>query len=1149
MLLGACATEEPRPYTQDDASISADECDPQGIGSTERRIRYQTESVSVGAECVKQDQVRTCDAGGRWSTWSGDYAFEFCKVKGKASCGDMPHASVEVRSRYESMTVAHGSRCNREDQTRICENGTWSTWSGAFTFETCTVDGAASCGTSPHGTQEERYRYEAITVPFGSECKAPEKQTRDCDRGSWSDWTGTFTEENCRVLDAMSCGNTPHMGEETQTRWKADLVEGNEACESEVQTRTCSDGVLSGWSGTFTAVACEVKGKRSCGALPHAQIEKQELFESALVDFGKACLSIEQTRVCQDGTLPAWAPASAFAATTCRAKDPGVSGPPCEGGQVPCGDGSCCDPAAAIELPVEVLGAEGTMATLRFDLASDAAPLATSLWLQVNNLSYQNKASVRVNDGAWIDLNHGTVQMPEPERARGGMVHGGYSTIRLSLTVNNFRAGENKLSFRFNRSDGISMGFRVVRLQVRDANGGALLPDSHFFEVDPAKWKPPFADSASIAEGEALWRTAPLWSHYLGEGRTGNWYAATIPGRQQIRAVCADCHAQDGRDLEIFAYSNESIVLRSTFHGLSEEQGKKIASYIRSLSAKHPTVGRYGRPWNPPYQPGPAVAERPVHEWAAGAGLDAVLERDRDMLPAMFPEGVTADTVAAYFDSAAMEDHTTLPIAIQLPDWKHWLPLIHPKDAYAKNGYYDDPAVEFNPGRGYAEVRSFFEAKPVSQRSTSEIHSAINRHWRHYRLFLSQGSAKAEHWRTRDGSATTRGLVAAPSVPHMEMAATSLARLLAVKHFELMNEFGLQGLARERLDARDQPLERQWLGRDYQVFEIPAHFTACYDDVNRCQHFNGQPMQTGRFESTAWYHLQLVLNGGQGQMLHNSPVDNNYHPEFILVSNLSSGILEPLRYYSSINAMYQTRTWTGATSPNDGRGFRIRIQGPWYFLGKEGDARRQHLHGFAPGFYPAQLDTVTPGLTKWTLDALMSQFVREVERPENSLAIWQRFVPGRDPSNTLDPIDKASVVDVTISGPGTLENGGPLWADHTYWSIQQAAQLGVECAVLERTIAWASAAWPKIDFAALRANFTAYATLRQDADSMTAILGNAGEAPALQWTVNGMPVAEGGAQLSATQYAKGDTVAVQLTSSAACLAQARSSVTATRVAQ
>lgn len=99
-------------------------------------------------------------------------------------------------------------------------------------------------------------------------------------------------------------------------------------------------------------------------------------------------------------------------------------------------------------------------------------------------------------------------------------------------------------------------------------------------------------------------------------------------------------YGQDGRDLEIFAYSNESIIERARFHQLSAEEGQKIAYYIRSLSARHDDVGRWGRPWNPPYQPGPSVADRPVQEWAAGAGLEAVLEEDSDMLGAMFPDGV-----------------------------------------------------------------------------------------------------------------------------------------------------------------------------------------------------------------------------------------------------------------------------------------------------------------------------------------------------------------------------------------------------------------------------------------------------------------------------------------------------------------------------
>ncbi len=103
--------------------------------------------------------------------------------------------------------------------------------------------------------------------------------------------------------------------------------------------------------------------------------------------------------------------------------------------------------------------------------------------------------------------------------------------------------------------------------------------------------------------------------------------------------------------------------------------------------------------------------------------------------------------------------------------------------------------------------------------------------------------------------------------------------------------------------------------------------------------------------------------------------------------------------------------------------------------------------------------------------------------------------------------------------------------------------------MLNRVITWASAAWPKIDFAAQRASFTAYVTLRQDAQGMTAILGNAGQAPVLRWTVNGKTVAGSGALLSPGSFVKGDTVLVELTSTAACLTPARSVARATRVAQ
>lgn len=125
-------------------------------------------------------------------------------------------------------------------------------------------------------------------------------------------------------------------------------------------------------------------------------------------------------------------------------------------------------------------------------------------------------------------------------------------------------------------------------------------------QEDPERWLPPLSGHEQMTEGERLWRSAPL-------------RATSLSGAPAIRAHCGDCHAQDGQDLKYFNYSNLSIVVRSQFHGLSQRQDEQIASYIRSLDLPHP-----GRPWNPPYQPGPGMQTRAAAELAAGAGLKTI---------------------------------------------------------------------------------------------------------------------------------------------------------------------------------------------------------------------------------------------------------------------------------------------------------------------------------------------------------------------------------------------------------------------------------------------------------------------------------------------------------------------------------------------
>jgi hypothetical protein len=715
-------------------------------------------------------------------------------------------------------------------------------------------------------------------------------------------------------------------------------------------------------------------------------------------------------------------------------------------------EGTCETPT--VTLPVEVLGAEGTTVERTFGLSNSQATSARSLWLQVNNLSYENKASVQINSGAWLSLNHATVSFPPKEKGYGGMAHGGLSTIRFSIPATGVRAGSNVVRFRFDRSDTISIGFRVVRMNLLDAAGKALLGPEVFVEDDPESWTAPYNAAASIAEGERLWREANLWSHYLPNARQGFWYNQSLAARRPIRAKCADCHTQDGRDLELFAYSNHSIIERSKFHGLTQREGELIASYIRSLSAKHDDVGRVGRPWDPPFQPGPEVAERPIWQWAAGAGLDAVLETDAEMLPDMFGSNPTKQSVAAFFDSDKMWDTSTQRVSIQLPDWKRWLPLVHPLDAFDRNGWIDGN-ITYHPVRGYQTLRTYFTTRQFPYGGLSGILSATRSFYLSHRRFFEQGGSSDNHWRTRDGDAVTQGL--RPGLP-VELAKTSLARLMAVKFFELHHEFQLHDKAPQLISAVDQPRARQWLGKQLQVFEPPPHFTSCETNVN-CIAFLGQAEKVGAYESTAWYHLQQVVNPGMGMINQTSPVDFNYVPMFILYASGYSGLMEPLRFYYSSNLMYQTRTWSGATSPNNGVGFNIRVMGPWGFYGA--DNTNSH-RGAGYGTLPKRLDALKPGLASWVMEAQLRQFLREVNRPENSLAVWIRQGASGSDDRSLEPASLSTSAMPNLSAP--FKPAFFQYAQKIYWTLPKFAELGVDCTVLRDVAGWAKRAWPNVNW-------------------------------------------------------------------------------------
>jgi len=334
-----------------------------------------------------------------------------------------------------------------------------------------------------------------------------------------------------------------------------------------------------------------------------------------------------------------------------------------------------------VTLPVEGVGENGTTSSVTVQIPTPLARQVRSLWIEIHGLSYAGMVSVEINEGNWVSLNNDTVSVAEPGKSYGG-IGGGFPTLKVTLPLEEGAVvgGANIIRFRFNRTDGLASGFRVLAFNFLTSDSIKVLKPDAFKEEDPNTWTPPFRDSASLLAGRQLWQSGTLT-------------ASGLQNAPRIRAHCSDCHAYDGRDLKYFGYSNASIVARSRFHGLSTLQGQQIASYIRSLPVPSP-----GRPWNPPYQPGPGLDAQPVANWAAGAGLSWVLDSDTATLPFVFrPKGDLAKQpdignapesaiVAAITPDVFRPDGNLnpreIPISLQLPDWNHWLPRVHPLDAW-----------------------------------------------------------------------------------------------------------------------------------------------------------------------------------------------------------------------------------------------------------------------------------------------------------------------------------------------------------------------------------------------------------------------------------------------------------------------------------
>jgi hypothetical protein len=668
---------------------------------------------------------------------------------------------------------------------------------------------------------------------------------------------------------------------------------------------------------------------------------------------------------------------------------------------------------APVVLPLEVLGATGDTVTVTVSAPTGAT--AKKLYLQVNNLSYDNKGSVSINGGAWVALTNASVTIQGSGAYYGG-IGGGFDTLKMTVPIKGAINGNNTISFRFNNTDGISSGFRVLAFNLQNAAGSNLIY-SGFSRDDPTKWTIPLNDSADIAAGKQLYQNATLTQSSLNS--------------TPIKAHCMDCHTANGSDLQRFNYSNYSIMTRSQFHGLSSTQGLQIASYIRSLTASLGVPGPNCRPWNPPYQPGPGLDAGNVKNWACGAGLTAVSDNDADTLASIFPNGVNKAAIA----SGSQINLRQIPIGLQLPDWNHWIPRIHPIDAWGSYFTSSNLMKEY-AGQGTGPANWNLRTNLTNGGTAYAIgnFSGDDYAW---------GTAFGEQFSPPNEGTPGTFTVA------QQNAIYGTVQWMLVKQWEMSTDFNLETLCPKAWTAiggtKVEP--RGWCSYWRFAFDVSPHVESFPPDNSM---FGSAVAHYTR--ANQWYQMQILLNPGNGAHQVHLPVDWQY--AYGLITNLrqASGRPEPMReLLYNVKGMQEMDNGKGVT--NVDVGWTTRDTSPLSIW----DGGQQGAWAGTPA--ATEQSVVNAYLETW-LDRTTSFDVNT----------WQRIGPTQ--TNGDGNWCGWSIRSLCWSNyiPNTLEGDSPTLENFPTWSNTMIPQMrtdGISGTDLNRFATWLSSAYPNGGYQAL----------------------------------------------------------------------------------
>ena len=361
---------------------------------------------------------------------------------------------------------------------------------------------------------------------------------------------------------------------------------------------------------------------------------------------------------------------------------------------------------------------------------------------------------------------------------------------------------------------------------------------------------------------------------------------------------------------------------------------------------------------------------------------------------------------------------------MQLPDWNAWLPEVHPEDVWGEFFRKTTP-IEGSPNnkRGdvlghYGQLQGDLRRKGVAR--LLELGYLDNR---------VEGFSAAGVKYFLDGR-YGGGLSRRPRGMRAEVAVRSVRHWTVVKLWEVNQAFGLEDESARVYGAGAD--RRSWLGVARQVFDLAPHLTADQGGA-----FAFQNNRAGRVTSTIWYQLQAILNAGNRQGGSNTPIDWNYHPNFISsIHDDGAPFLTAATWIKQIQSFH----------------YKGKV------LSEEPYVRQGHP-GRWGGF--AVFRNMEPSKRAALFSAPFAAYMTVVENYNG----WERA----DKAQRWEP---ASYTPKPLGGQTSWTKASHTgrYADLWYAMIPTFRMWGVNGSVLDRATNWGQKMWPKGNWGAVRGN-------------------------------------------------------------------------------